>query len=52
VRVDDTQPNASLTSTFTYDEMGRVSEDVHCIDGACYGMGYGYDLAGRLGRLT
>ncbi|HSP78408.1 MAG TPA: toxin TcdB middle/N-terminal domain-containing protein [Myxococcaceae bacterium] len=35
-----------------YDSAGRVVSHTQCVSGTCYTLGYGYDAAGRLVRVT
>lgn len=42
----------SGSDRFWYDNMGRISQDQHCVDTVCQKMRYAYDAAGRLEYLT
>lgn len=42
----------SGTTSYSYDQQGRLVRDQHTVAGVSYATGYSYDKAGRLSRVT
>lgn len=49
--VEDTSSNASQLFSYRYDGLGRVDLSQSCIDGRCFEVQMGFDLAGRISSI-
>ena len=52
IAVDDQQGGTTLHAEYTYDTVGRISDEQRCIDRRCFRMRRTFDAAGRLSQLT
>jgi RHS repeat-associated protein len=52
VLITDEQLSSSNSELRQYDEMGRIDRTTKCVEGRCVELGYAFDGAGRLKRLT